>query len=183
MVEVPKYVEVEKKVPVEIVKEVPKEVVKTVEIPVPKIVEQPVYIEKPIYIDKPVEIERRVDVPIEVPVEVPVYVDKPVVDEEFMAKYREMEMTLEAASRDRVALIGEVEDLKKTVLVLRENLEVMRLHNEEKNRSGVLVAQQRGLRALQSDSRPPGALPRQREILGVFQPPPAGDLIPTGDKW
>ena len=135
MVEVPKYVEVEKKVPIEIVKEVPKEVVKTVEIPVPKIVEQPVYIEKPIYIDKPVEIERRVDVPIEVPVEVPVYVDKPVVDEEFMAKYREMEMTLEAASRDRVALIGEVEDLKKTVLVLRENLEVMRLHNEEKNRS------------------------------------------------
>ena len=43
------------------------------------------------------------------PVEVPVYVDKPIVDEEFMARYREMEATLEVASRDRVTLIAEIE--------------------------------------------------------------------------
>lgn len=132
----------------EVVKEVPKEVIRTVNVEVPTIVERPVYIDKPIYIESPpierekiVEVPVRVDVPYEVPVEYPVYIDKPVVEEEWLIKIRELEEHLEYSLRDNAFLVTENGNLRLKVSQLSENLEVLRRHNEEKNREVEILLQ------------------------------------------
>jgi hypothetical protein len=120
-----------------------KEVIKTVE--VPSIVEKPVYIERPVYIDRVVEVEKRVEVPVEVrvevPVEYPVYIEKPVVEDEWLIKIRELESALENTMRENAYISSENGELRIRVAQLAENLEMMRRHNEEKNREVEMLLQ------------------------------------------
>jgi predicted RNase H-like nuclease (RuvC/YqgF family) len=88
-----------------------------------------------------VEVPVRVEVPMEVPVEYPVYIEKPVVDEEYLISFRKMENDLQTTLRENAMLAGDNDELRKRVAQLAENLEMLRRHNEEKNREVEILLQ------------------------------------------
>ena len=73
--------------------------------------------------------------------EYPVYIDKPVVEEEFLLRFRQLESDFQLSLRDNALLADENDELRKRVAILSENIRVLQVHNEQKNREVEIMLQ------------------------------------------
>ena len=74
------------------------------------------------------------EVPVEVPIEKPIYIDRPYVENETLDRLKKYEMEIEHLMRINGELDDENRELRATCDQLSENIEILRNHNEQKNK-------------------------------------------------
>lgn len=79
-----------------------------------------------------------------VEIEVPVYIDRPMVDEDWLRRFHELEEELGVALADNQTLKAQNHSLRATITQLQGSLELLTLHNSNKNREVEFLLSNKG---------------------------------------